>query len=606
MIRKISIQNFRGFTKNFEFSKVNELQGINGTGKSTIKEAICFALMGTDSYGTKAPVHLISEGQDKAQVIITTDKADISRTINRKSKSGTLKLTRDGLTHNLTQKDLNTMLAELDTFLSVFVPGFFMGYSMDSKKRLSVLTSLLPKIDRFELLKKHIPEIYEYEKPWLENLNIFKPAAIAKTFTEKRIFFSKQKDFNAGQISQLQKISIVDAPTKPEKVTWLEEVRPVFGVWNAYAGIFSAYERELNEYNTDLKSSKDLDQNIAFLTKQNSDIMIQISHEEGKKIGLQSDTKVINALDYRLLISDEQTKLEAIPPKPIVITYSENPSCPTCLQDVTEESKSRIEQANANNKSNWEQEYNRVTEHNNRINEGIHAFKKLQETQSNDIGFNKDIENKIGICQYNINGLKARLKSIPEREVFNRDAPMEPPRPDTEKPSNESVKEALEIERDYLGKVAVYKNSIEEAEGSAAKILDLEKGQVLLEQSIARCAEFERVLKSMPQMELEILSGHLAMKDFVINVDKDISVTTKEGFPIEMLSNGQYMKACNELSLKLNSLMKRPLNMIFIDNAEGIYNLNWNSLIEGRDGLQVFFALVGAGNPDGMVVRSYV
>ena len=129
MIKLISVKNFRGHTRTFEFgASLNELIGPNESGKSTVNEAISFVLFGYDSNGTKNPDHLITIGQDHVEAAITTDKATFTRKKKRGSTSKIV-LSRTGApdTELKNMDDVVRLFgAEFDTFASAYNAGYFL------------------------------------------------------------------------------------------------------------------------------------------------------------------------------------------------------------------------------------------------------------------------------------------------------------------------------------------------------------------------------------------------------------------------------------------------------------------------------------------------
>ena len=138
MITEINYRNFRGHNENFKFgSGRNIIRGPNEAGKSTIKEAIAFAWMSTDSQGTKNPDHLITVGQDIMDVQLKTARAAFWRKKKRGSTSE-VKLQREGIPDvKLSQSDLMTQIGvSHDVFMSSWLVGHFMALKSDTKLKV--------------------------------------------------------------------------------------------------------------------------------------------------------------------------------------------------------------------------------------------------------------------------------------------------------------------------------------------------------------------------------------------------------------------------------------------------------------------------------------
>ena len=142
----------------------------------------------------------------------------------------------------------------------------------------------------------------------------------------------------------------------------------------------------------------------------------------------------------------------------------------------------------------------------------------------------------------------------------------------------------------YTKAIAIYDESTRQHGEALTRIGGLEQQNASLTAGIVRCGELERSILAIPQKELEHQAGLLEMNHYTITVGDDIGFNMKDGRSPKLMSHGEGMKAANALSLKLNSMMQRPINMIFVDNAEGIDDPDVGALSNGSR--QVFLASV--------------
>ncbi|PIN83174.1 hypothetical protein COV61_03860, partial [Candidatus Micrarchaeota archaeon CG11_big_fil_rev_8_21_14_0_20_47_5] len=92
MIRSISLKNWRSHEHStFEFSPgVNLLTGIMGSGKSSVMEAMCFALFGTFPQSSRGRVKLeeLSGGRGETQVALAFDAGEEMYEVERRIEKG--------------------------------------------------------------------------------------------------------------------------------------------------------------------------------------------------------------------------------------------------------------------------------------------------------------------------------------------------------------------------------------------------------------------------------------------------------------------------------------------------------------------------------------
>ena len=91
--KKISIKGFRNYKEEVAYNLGRKVKifGDNGLGKSTIKEAICWAVLGTDSNGNeRATTALVNNSKPKVtEVVLDFTMDEESHTIIRRKKGST-------------------------------------------------------------------------------------------------------------------------------------------------------------------------------------------------------------------------------------------------------------------------------------------------------------------------------------------------------------------------------------------------------------------------------------------------------------------------------------------------------------------------------------
>lgn len=579
MITKIDIADFRGTTRSLDVGKITKIVGKNKAGKTTIREAICFALTGTDSRGTRAPIHLISEGKNQAKISITTSKSVISRTLNRKSKSGTLKLSRDGIDTPLTQSQLDGLVAPKDLFLSVFVPEYFLGSAMNPTRRLAVLSSVLPKIDRRSLVEDLLGERLSVEEMSLwGNLFSKRPDQMATKISETRRNYQKQHDMALGSIREIKNLSPV--PVKPERSPLVAR--------HAY---MKTIQNEWDRYEADMRLHESRKLRVKDVVEANKEKLLMKAKLEKELSSLQlADVPCVD-IRGKKAISSLEAKKQELPAQPATMSLTDNPHCHSCGQVVGKAHRERVSSDNAAAKADWESRSSEVRKHNKSIDgtiggilEGIRK-EEIKETEA--INFNVIVNNKKEV-------IRAKMGPLVESPV--PESSKEPESPNRGAGTVEDKKEAAQADLDYNRDLALYDDAVKKNAGASERAGKLEADRVAISTRIDRCLSLEECILKIPQEELRRQADFLSIDGYILDVSDDVRLKSDKGMPSDMMSYGERMKACNALSLKLNSLMPRRLNMMFLDNAESNDDIGFSELSGG--GRQIFAAYMDASVPE--------
>lgn len=127
-LTKIEVENFRCFTSNtFDFADETIVRAFNGSGKSSIAEAVVWCLYGTNIMGkTKSDTLLLREGTNNMRVVTeweTTSGEHIA--VERvKPEKGAVKQFVNG--NKVQPGQVETLFfTSVKEFLSVFMPGYF-------------------------------------------------------------------------------------------------------------------------------------------------------------------------------------------------------------------------------------------------------------------------------------------------------------------------------------------------------------------------------------------------------------------------------------------------------------------------------------------------
>lgn len=143
-ITGITLNNFRNHTEttHFDFGDLSYITGHNGTGKTTMAHAVCFALYGVTYYGEQKLERLMNEKADSVQVQLHfIDQNGAAHTLIRTRKNEKYSLMLDGYT--ITQSRIEQMFGDKNTFISMFNPTY-LAENMGNEGRELILRHLKP------------------------------------------------------------------------------------------------------------------------------------------------------------------------------------------------------------------------------------------------------------------------------------------------------------------------------------------------------------------------------------------------------------------------------------------------------------------------------
>ena len=181
------------------FGDPTVITGGNGRGKSSIADAIAFAITGLPFFGERGIDRLHCETNPNLMVALYfTGEDGQNHELTRTRQKGRMTITYDG--YEIRQHDLTEMFGEKDVFLSIFNPLYFIEELGDDGKKL--LERYLPAISHEQVLAA----LSESVRASLENESILSPETYLKRRREEIrdleqnvIYLSGQRDLLAAQ-----------------------------------------------------------------------------------------------------------------------------------------------------------------------------------------------------------------------------------------------------------------------------------------------------------------------------------------------------------------------------------------------------------------------
>lgn len=567
MIKRLKIKNFRGHTREFSFEGSTFVKGHNGSGKSTMKEALCFAFCGTDSIGTRAPVHLISTGAEGCEVEVETEKAIISRTLSQK-KNGTIKLVRNGVPNVMSQSDFENLVGFPDLWMGIAVPGFFM--SLPKIRQLTVFNAVMPKIDKMALLEELLGDKLDSFEKAKVNFDRKAPQSIAADFAGDRRALQRQVDENKGRIAALLQLGKPAGVNPPAACKDLPLLKQRAAMWNQYATDHIRYVA--------WKEAVAKAQAANNIAKHKQDKL----REEIAAIAFEDEPQaLVNFQEKHKELMDGRRVFPA-PPRGLNF---ENPMCSACGQIIGSKHKEKMEGLHKQAMEEHQAVCDEVTAHNAEIDAKVANLSALE------AGYRKTVAE---VQQRN--DAARKIKHAKERElnqitfVQAPDEVREPTKPEVADVSNEELEAAEKAVRDYEKALAVYNTQLEQYERAEAQAQKLRDENERLEAQCARYSLIETALTSLPAEELKRQTELMAMEPYTLHATADgIALVDGRGCPYELLSSGEKMKADMAICSKLNRMTRRPLNIMFVDNADLMDQYTT------QPGVQYFIALVDKG-----------
>lgn len=169
-INSLIVSGFKCFAgaRTFDFGDTTFITGQNGIGKSSIADAIAFAVTGQPFFGDKSSDRLGNPECDAINAtMVFTDEAGVRHELSRCRKNNKMTVTMDG--YDIRQADLNEIFGERDVFLSIFNPLYFIERLAEDGKPL--LEKLLPPISHEQTLAG----LSEWSRTLLENERLSSP-----------------------------------------------------------------------------------------------------------------------------------------------------------------------------------------------------------------------------------------------------------------------------------------------------------------------------------------------------------------------------------------------------------------------------------------------
>ena len=200
-ITGMTIAGFKSYGEptNLVFGNPTVITGGNGRGKTSIADAIAFAVTGLPFFGERGIDRLHNEAQPDVSITMNfVDEAGTAHVLTRTRHKSTMSILYDGYT--IRQMDLTELFGEKDVFLSIFNPLYFIEELGEDGKNL--LERHLPLISHEAVLA----QLSDATRASLENEPLLSPDTYLKQkradireLEETIIYLQGQKDLTETQ-----------------------------------------------------------------------------------------------------------------------------------------------------------------------------------------------------------------------------------------------------------------------------------------------------------------------------------------------------------------------------------------------------------------------
>ena len=338
-ITSLMLSGFKSYEEPTElvFGNPTVITGGNGRGKSSIADAIAFAVTGCPFFGERGIDRLHNENNPDAAIrMCFVDETGTLHELNRTRRKNRMTITYDG--YEIRQLDLADLFGERDVFLSIFNPLYFIEELGEDGKKL--LERYLPTIPHETVLSQLSEPVREH----LKNETILSPEGSLKRCREEirgleeRITYLRgQKDLAASQgesHEQAEQELTLQADTLREEIAELEQRQfsgmDVSDMQERLVELSGRYEEAARDERTD--TSK--------LREQIQTLREKIARREGE----QYQSKFTEALaeasarvkDLGVRYQRESAAYKA---------FHAGMECPACHRSVTEQSLPEVQAA---------------------------------------------------------------------------------------------------------------------------------------------------------------------------------------------------------------------------------------------------------------------
>ena len=331
-ISSLKVSGFKCFAeeRSFSFGPMNAIFGHNAQGKSTIADAISYAITGVSFFGSNRMDRLRAPGKNISVELQIVDGEGQPHCLIRNRVGDNTDVFWDG--QPIAAKDLNTVFAERDLFLAVFNPLYLI--EVLGNKGRDLFERYMPEVPH----EKVMEQLSEHNQSILAQNPFLSPEALVKQTRESIRELESTLTYCPGQQdllrSQREQSGVLLADRQKElqdcrvRIQELESIRTTgfdgSDLKERLADLYSLHEEYVREQ-ASLPQTDDLDAKFRDLTQKRAKREADVYHSQYAQ-ALADTQKQINELGMELARH-----------RHILAGLQPGIRCPMCYQTVTQE-----------------------------------------------------------------------------------------------------------------------------------------------------------------------------------------------------------------------------------------------------------------------------
>lgn len=331
-ISSLKVSGFKCFAeeRSFSFGPMNAIFGHNAQGKSTIADAISYAITGVSFFGSNRMDRLRAPGKNISVELQIVDGEGQPHCLIRNRVGDNTDVFWDG--QPIAAKDLNTVFAERDLFLAVFNPLYLI--EVLGNKGRDLFERYMPEVPH----EKVMEQLSEHNQSILAQNLFLSPEALVKQTRESIRELESTLTYCQGQQdllrSQREQSGVLLADRQKElqdcrvRIQELESIRTTgfdgSDLKERLADLYSLHEEYVREQ-ASLPQTDDLDAKFRDLTQKRAKREADVYHSQYAQ-ALADTQKQINELGMELARH-----------RHILAGLQPGIRCPMCYQTVTQE-----------------------------------------------------------------------------------------------------------------------------------------------------------------------------------------------------------------------------------------------------------------------------